>query len=241
MARTKQKKLISDFSDNFWIIENNGGYCLYDKSRYCKRANAQYLGKFYINNNGDKYVFNDDFYNTIPELIEAMDKYNATLPFSPEIYDPNYRKNYQIEMAVHDYLTSLGFKKINKRGVYRDIYELYDVFEQKICAVEIETVEDTTKGVMKRHVFQSESSYRLIEVPFNDLDSAIGACNSLISTYSTMLNVQMLNVFKTMTEARCSIMLDNTFNLKTFSIDTKDARQQAIEYLEKELKRLKGE
>lgn len=234
-----KNKLISDFGENFWVLPNNGGYCLYDKNRYCKRANAQYIGKFYISNNGDKYVFNDTYIDTIPELVKAMDKYNATLPFSPEIYDPTYRKNYQIEMALYDYLTSIGFKRLQQVGVYKEIFELFDAFCQKICAIEIETIEDTTTGVVRRWVYQSTNGHRVIEVPFKDLDSAIGACNSLLASYSSMLNVQMLNMFKSMTNARASIMLDSTFDMKKASLETKDARQQAIEYLEEELKRLK--
>lgn len=233
--------LIAAFGESYWVLPNNGGYCLYDTKRECKRANAQYVGKFYLSNNGERYVFNDDFIETVPELIETMDKYNATLPFSPEIYDPTYRKNYQIEMAVNDYLTSLGFKKISYRGVYGHIYELHDAYNQKVCAVEIETVEDTTKGCMRRWVFQTADANRIIEVPFSDLDSAIGACNSLLSSYCSMLNIQLLNMFNTMTDARASIMLDNTFDMKKASVTTLDARQQTIEFLEKELKRLKGE
>ena len=237
----RKPSLVMAFDDSYWVIENNGGYCLYDKNRYCKRANAQYLGKFYISNDGKKYVFNDNYYDTIGELIEAMDKYNATLPFSPEIYDPTYRKNVQIEMALHDYLSSLGFKKLHYRGVFSDIWELHDAYSQNVCAVEIETKMDSTIGYVRRHVFQTQEAERMIEVPFKDLESAVGACNSLLASYCSMLNVQLLNMFGNMTNARCSIMFDRTFDMKKASVETKDARQQAIEFLEAELKRLKGE
>lgn len=243
MATIKAKKnaLIKAFDDSFWVIQHDGGYCLYDKKRYCKRANAQYLGKFYINNDGTKYVFRDEYYTDKGGLIKAMDKYNAKLPFSAEIYDPTYRKNYQIEMAVYDYLLSLGFKRIGQKGVYNNMFELCDAYNQKICTIELITNEDTYTGVVRRLVYQAAYDYRIIEVPFKDMDSAIGACNSLLASYTSILNLQMLNIFKNMTDARASIMLDETFDMKKFSVDTKDARQMAIDYLESELKRLKGE
>lgn len=237
----KTSNLINAFDDNFWVLPHDGGYCLYDRTRYCKRANAQYLGKFYLSSRGDKYVFMDEYYDDIKSLIDAMDKYNEALPFSPEIYDPTYRKNYQIFMACYDYLTRLGFKKVNKVGVYRDVFILNDAYEQNICELEIETVKDTTKGVIRRWIYQNLWDGRVIEVPFISLETAIGAINSQVANYTTMLQAQLLNLFDDMTNERATIMLDNTFNINKGSQEYKDARQQTIEYLEAELKRLKGE
>lgn len=240
--KTEEKhSLINAFGENFWVIPWDGGYCLYDKTRYCKRANSQYLGKFYIASRGDKYVFQDEYYDNTKSLIEAMDEYNKNLPFSPEIYDPTYRKNHQIKMAAYDYLTSLGFKIQNKAGVLNDIYILNDAYEQKICELEIETTTDTTKGIVRRWIYQTALDGRVIEVPFTNLDTAIKAINSQIANYTLMLNVQALNLFKDMTEERATIILDNNYDIKKGNQQYKDARQQTIEYLEKELKRLKSE
>ena len=238
---TKQKQLIllDAFGDNFITIANNGGYCLYDTTRYCKRANAQYIGKFYLSNAMDKYIFQDRPYKTIEKLIEAMDKYNASLPFSPEVYDPTYRPNYQIEMAVYDYITSLGFKRIYPEGSIREMYELYEAFGQKVITIELITKEDSSEGIIRRWVYDNHNSAQMIDAPFKDLDSAVGALNSLLAAYCSMLQVQMLNMFKAMTTARCSVMLDSTFDMKKADVLTKDARQETIEFLEQELKRLK--
>ena len=233
--------LIRPFDDTFWIIPHDGGYCLYDRTRYCKRANAQYLGKFYISSGSDRYVFRDEYYEDAKSLICAMDKYNATLPFSPEIYDPTYRKNCQIEMASYDYLTSLGFKKLNDLGIFKDIFILNDAYEQKICELEIETVKDTTRGVVRRWIYQNKWDGKVIEVPFINLETAIGAINSQLANYTMLLHAQLLNLYEDMTKERATIVLDNTYDKAKGTSQYKDARQKTIEYLEKELKRLKGE
>lgn len=237
--QAKRYPLIKAFDDNYWVLPHDGGYCLYDRTRYCKRANSQYLGKFYLSSRGDRYSFRDEYYDDIKSLVGAMDKYNETLPFSPEIYDPTYRKNWQIVMATYDYLTSLGFNKVNRIGVFKDIFILKDAYEQKILELEIETVKDTTRGFVRRWIYQKQFDGRVIEVPFFNLETAIGAINSQVANYTTMLQAQLLNLFEDMTNERATIVLDNTYDKKKGSNQYKDARQQTIEYLESELKRLK--
>ena len=239
--RAMNNPLIKAFDDNFWVIPHDGGYCLYDKSRYCKRANAQYLGKFYISSGGNRYVFRENYYEDIKNLVDAMDKYNVTLPFSAEIYDPTWRKHAQIQMAAYDYLEKLGFKSLKNVHNLKDIYYLNDAFEQKIFELEIDVKHDTSVGFVRRLVYQNKHEVRIIEAPFIDIGTMVKAINSQIATYTTMIQAQLLNLFKDMSEDRASIILDNTYDIKNMSNECKDAREQSIEYLEKELKRLKGE
>jgi hypothetical protein len=42
--------------EQYIIIPCDGGYCLYDRNRKHKRANAQYLGRVYISTDGKKYM-----------------------------------------------------------------------------------------------------------------------------------------------------------------------------------------
>lgn len=236
----KEKALLNAFGDRYTALEHNGGYLLYDKTRKAKRSNYQYLGKFYISTAKDKYVYNDDVYGDIDSLVEAMELYNQTLPFDAEIYNPIFRKNYMVECALHDYLISLGFKADYK---HMDVlYVLNDAYGQNICALTYKVVEDTTEGVITRYIpSQDKWSDRWLENPFNDLDSAIGAVNSMIATYCTLINAQVIRTLNAMTNSRCSIMLNKGFDMRTMSVYIDDAKNQAIEYLENELKALKGE
>lgn len=235
----RKHPLIDAFGERYLIIPWDGGYCLYDYQRECKRANAMFIGQFYISSNGDKYVFRSERYDSIDTLIEAMDKYNATLPFAADIYDPSYRKNYRIELACYDYLTALGFKKEN--AIRADRYSFSDVYGHHLCDIELRTEMDSSNGKVLRRISTTEKQEMWQEAPFIDLETAIGAINSIVAGYLAVVQSQLMNALKSLTTARAALMITNTFDVGTLSVYTEDARKQTIEYLETELKRLKGE
>lgn len=233
----RPKKLLKTFDKRYQIIEYDGGYILYDKEGKSNRANALYLGYFSISTDGNKFSFNGDYYDTVDTLIEAMNAHNSTLPFDAEIYNPIYRKHCVVEMALHDYLESVGFK-MSMGGYSGKTYYLEDAYKQKICTICVNVNEDTTTGRILRLIPNSDT---WTESLFTDLDSAIGAVNSILSTYCLSINATTMNVLNALTNARASQMFDKTFSVKTMSFYTEDAKQKTIEILEKELKRLKGE
>lgn len=226
--------MLEAFGDRYLIFKHDGGWIVYDKERHSKRADILYLGIFYISTN-NKYSFRGDYYNTVDELIKAMEEYNKTLPFDAEIYNPSYRKHCMIEMAVHDYLENLGFKMSWKRDV---AYYIEDAYGQSVCTIQVEVKEDTTTGRISRTIPNSD---KWTEAPFTDLDSAIGAVNSILAIYCLSINATTMNVLNGLTNARASHILDKTFDMKKMSVFTEDAKQKTIERLEAELKRLKGE
>lgn len=239
MARpqSSRKKLLESFGERYQLIEHDGGWLLYDKEGHSIRANALYLGLFYISTDNTRYSFRGDYYTTVAELIQAMEAYNKTLPFDAEIYNPSYRKNCMVEMALHDYLNGLGFKM--SWGEYKgSIYYIEDAYGQRICTIQVEVKEDTTAGRISRLIPNSD---KWTDAPFTDLDSAIGAVNSILSMYCLSINAITINVLNALTESRASQVLDITFDVKKLSVYKEDAKKKTIEHLERELKRLKGE
>ena len=228
-------------AEQYVVIPCDGGYCLYDRNREHKRANAQYVGKFYISTNGTQYAFGNNYYSDIDSLIKAMDAYNATLPFSPEIYDPTYRKSFQIELAMHDYLCEIGFKKTPwsecSTRQHDSQYEIADAYGHKLITIIVDVDFDTSKGLIRRLI--NKDTWQ--ECPFHDLDSAIAACNSILAGYFSVVQAQLMNALNKLTSARATLVLDKHFDWKTLSTYSEDATQKTIEYLEAELKRLKGE
>lgn len=239
MARPKQKReqMLEAFGKRYQLIEHDGGWLLYDKEGHSIRANALYLGLFYISTDNTRYSFRGDYYNTVDKLIQAMEAYNKTLPFDAEIYNPSYRKHCMVEMALHDYLKSLGFK-MSWGGYDGTIYYIEDSYGQRICTIHVEVKEDTTSGRISRLIPNSD---KWTDAFFTDLDSAIGAVNSILSMYCLSINAITMNVLNALTESRASQVLDVTFDVKKMSAYKEDAKQKTIEHLEKELKRLKGE
>lgn len=227
----KGKEIIKNFGDRYQVIEHDGGYILYDKERKSNRANAHYLGYFFVSTDGNKFSFNGEYYDTVETLIEAMDAYNSTLPFDSEIYNPMYRKHCKIEMGLHDYLKSLGFSYDHHKG-----YCLADAYGQNICVINFEVEDDTTKGRVLRSIPNSE---KWTEAGFSDLDSAIGAVNSIVAPYCVITNAVISGMLKKLTDSRVSNICDKSFDFKTFNVYSEDIRKNAIEFMEKEIKALK--
>lgn len=230
-----KKALLAAFGRQYHVIEHDGGYLLYDCNRQSKRANALYLGRFYLSSKGDRYVFNDSYYESVGALVDAMDKYNETLPFSQDIYNPIYRKNYQIECAIHDYLSGLGF--VHTYTARSPRYILSSPYGESICVIEVNTKMDSQDGSLDRII----SENKWVSADFHDLDSAIGACNSLIVCHCALVQSKLMNVLSSLSKQRASMVLNNTFDIKSLSVYSDDARLKTIQYLEEELKRLKGE
>lgn len=227
----KKKALLTRFGERYICIEHDGGYLLYDKEGKAKRAQALFKGHFYLSSSGNKYIFHEEFYDTPEALIQAMEEWAKTLPFNVEIYNPSYKKNYTIECALQDYLISLGFTYSWGK------YILSDHEGKEMCLLEIEVEDDKTSGAVTR--FIGDGSWQ--DAKFTDLDSAIGACNILLSTYCLVVNAKVTALMSKMSNHRVSSFFHHTFNMKTLSFYSEDAKRKAIEQLEAELKRLKEE
>lgn len=229
---SKKKTLLKQFSERYTIIEHNGGYLLYDKEGKARRAQQLFKGLFYLSSGGNSYVFNEEYYSTPEELVQAMEEWAKTLPFDAELYNPVFKKSYMIECALHDYLTSLGF--VHNRNA---IYTLSDIEGKELCTIDYKVDDGKTSGVVAKHIAVN----RWQDAKFTDLDSAIGACDTLLATYFVSVNSTVSNMFSKMTSHRVSAFFTHTFDIGTLSIYSEDAKQKAIERLEKELKLLKGE
>lgn len=214
-----------------------GGYNIFDKEVPGKRTQYQFIGNFTIKKG--HYIFNDTEYTDSEELIKAMREYNNTQPFSPDINNPTLLESYRILCALEEYLTSVGFVAGDSYSRQTE-YNLLDMYGDVLCSITIEmNNEDSTdtSGTIIR--YKSNGSWT--ESPFYDLKSAIAACNTLLATYVSTSLLIMLNTIKKLTTSRCSELLYKTYNIRTLSVITEDAKKQCIELIEKELTKLKEE
>lgn len=236
--KNKDKHLLDALGERYTTIEHDGGYCLYDKQRPAKRSNSKYIGKFYIASDKTQYAFRDNYYKDVESLVAAMDAYNATLPFDADIYNPLFRSNYRIECALCDYLESLGFESLRRSR--ESTFVLNDCYGQRICELTIFVKEDTTEGVITRHILtRDQFKQYTTDSPFTDLDSAIASVNSILATYVASINACATNLLSKITTSRSALLLDKTFDLQKLEVYTEDARAKMIEVLEKELAELK--
>jgi len=239
-TRDKKRALLNAFGkkygNRFTILENDGGYVLYDKEQDAKltsQSYGKYIGKIYLASSGDYYVYREIHYHNVDDLLKAIEEYNATLPFDVEIYNPIFKPSYKIEAALSQYLRSLGFVSPTHYG---EAYQLKDLYGRDICCILYE-VEDDCSGKVTRFVNNSQWQ----ECEFTDLDSAVAAVNSLVATYLACVQAQVMNVLNLLMSSRATEILDHTIANNGLSEYITDAKEKAIVYLEQELKRLKGE
>ena len=236
--RNKDKILLDALGERYEVFEHDGGYCLYDKERPAKRSNYKYIGKFYVSSNKKQYAFGDKYYDDVESLVKAMDEYNSTLPFDIDIYNPLFKNSYRIEIALSDYLQSLGFARECGR---ESRYVLNDCYGQCICDLSVLVEENTTRGVITRNIITPDKDKMLrADSLFADLDSAVASVNTILATYVASVDAAAMNVLNKIINSRSAILLDTTFNVRTLSTFTEDGRQRMIEALEKELEQLKG-
>lgn len=229
--------LVSAFGgDQYIVIPWDGGYCLYDKTLPSNRANAAFLGKFYLSTNGTKYVFNDLYYDDTESLLKAMENWMSQQPFDRAVYDPTYRAHMRVFFVVADYLNELGFKRSKRMGYNdEDIFELKDIYGFVLCEMMLSLKHDTTEGSVSRII--NGSTWQ--EAEFTNFNSAIGACNSLLAAHILPMNSQTANVLDKMTTSRASTVTTHFVDEKTLSHYSGDAKAATIKRLEDELKRLK--
>ena len=238
----KENNLLDALGERYEVIEHDGGYCLYDKQRPAQRSNYKYIGKFYISSDKHRYAFNDKYYKDVESMVKAMDDYNATLPFDADIYCPIFKNSYRIEIALYDYLYSLGFAKVYGRGYGREQrFVLNDCYGQCICDLTVYVEDNTTKGIITRNILTPDKDKEInTNSPFVNLDSAIASVNTILASYIASVNSVAMNVLNKLTHSRSALLLETTFDLRKLSKFTEDGRKKMIEVLEKELAELKG-
>jgi len=230
----KKKSILNTLGERYKALEFNGGYLLYDQKRSGQRSNYLYLGRIYLSSDKTRFVFNDNYYDSVETLVPAMEAYNATLPFNAENYNPIFRKDYKIQCCLHDYLKSLGFT----RGFGKEEYVLSDAFGESVCIIKFDVTMDTENGTVQRLI---PNTSKWVEAQFVDLDSAMGACNSLISSHCSIVNAQLTRLLNQITKARVNEYYNKYFDVKTLTVYSADAKAKTISLLEEELKLLKGE
>lgn len=233
-----KKQLLSAIDKRYKVSEFMlGHYNIFDKEVPGRRTQHQYVGSFTIKKG--HYIFNDTEYTDSEELIKAMREYNNAQPFSPDINNPTFLESYRVLCALEEYLTSVGFVEGDSYSKQTE-YNLLDMYGDVLCTVTIEMNNEDgtdTSGTIIR--YKSNGSWT--ESPFYDLKSAIAACNTLLAAYVSTSLLIMLNTIKKLTSSRCSELLYKTYDIRTLSVITEDAKQQCIELIEKELTNLKEE
>ena len=217
---------------------NKGRFSLYDNNTKGKRSNYQYVGTFTLTPNYTHYVFNGERFDDALLMLDCMVAFNESLPFSPEVYDPTYRTHCGVEFAVGDYMEKLGFEAYWNGHADSCCYRYRNSLSGRVdYDIAVSVKDDTTEGTVRLTLMEA----RWMEAPFTDIESAIGAINTLLSTSLSYNSITTTTLMNLLSEQRSSEFFEKTFSWANFRVITEDAKAKTIAFLETELKKLKGE
>ena len=241
---------LRDIKEHFHVTEHDGFYLLFDKEiNTSKYLNRKYYGKIkYDSKDITTILFMDNggtlsFYKDTPidMFVKNIINYADSLPYPSCFYNPQFRKNVFIELCVNDYLKKLGFISINGySGSQTFVLRGYNPFKKDsdYITLTFKVNDDTTNG----RVSMINNTFNWMEVPFTNLDEAIGAINSLIKPVllsSVALSIDKLeNISDNLSNLDSAE--DNVIDAKSAKVYVSDAKEKVIKVLEDTLSKLKG-
>ena len=235
--RKSKKALLSDFSNDFIIrevkSENMKCFCVHEANTRSIYLNLEkFIGYFTLPEKMNGYVFRNNLYENANDVIDAMKAYNSTLLYDPELNYPFFRKDFKLEAALRTYLEKMSIK-MSKNSVQSFVYK--DMFGIEMFTIQLnldKDFENTFKGTLTIGL----NADTFMDSSFDSIDSAIGACNSLISFYCITHN--NMDLLGNLTEARNSTE-EVTIDYSSFSVMKHNAVKKTISLLEKELEKLR--
>ena len=201
-----------------------------------------------ISYNSKKQIvsFNGNDYKNINILNDAIKQWQDSLPFSVRHYDPTLRENVKVSGCINEYLTSIGFKRVDRSWHGNgDIYTMSTMnpyfIEDTIITMQVDVEEDSTNGSV---MCTSDKTSGFTRNSFVDLEDAIKTINSMIEPMilcSASGLVEALNKMSDLRQTNDKMGEMVVIDYKTFNTHTFNLRDKVIASLEKTLARLKGE
>lgn len=232
MRKTKLDKTLEDLGCfRMKSITLDKTWCLYDSNT------KGFLAKFTIDRVG-KLWFNGVAYKNASELLEAVSKYNSTLYFPSDTYNPDYRKEAVDEMRLHATMRESGLK-MSKLGGYSKsgAYELVDDMGAKFATVRSGVAENRSFA----NLVLSENSWIPLKddtAPLDE-DSCKAIKSYLAATYMYHISV-LVNAMGEMGElSRLDDIKVKTLDPKRLTVETSSAKDTIVRMLEDTLSRLK--
>lgn len=235
--KLSKKKMLEALEPKYSILKWENGYNLYDNNRKAQYCNG---GAFvaHIEIDNGNYIYQGNKYNNVEDLTNAIESYIVTLPFNHEFYDPVYNKTYFVEMCCNEYLNKLGFTRT------RDLTKDFNTYEYKnpllgdtLFKLRV-VIDDRDKTTGK--IYQNITDFKWIEVPFKDLESAIGAINSIVAQNAFIGATSSLKILSGINDMRSDDIVNMVNVSSVFRTSTTDMQEQLIPLLEKELAILKN-
>lgn len=177
-------------------------YYLFDKDGY--------LGEFSIASNGVP-EFNLVKYDVTEQLIDAIKKYNSTLPWPSDSYCPLYTEEHRIDCRIDYFLKNLGFKFSDFLSQYKKTYRL--VFESdKNYVITVSYLVNSEHNIDVSYYFSEEAG----------ADKCCTNLDEVISFFSTIISSVLINLSAEAIYVLCKLKSVNVNSIKNSDISWVD-------------------
>lgn len=226
--------VIKDFFDN--------RYHIYKKDVFNNGIGIGYIGSCRIENN--KYIFQDERFDTPEELCEAFKEYASTLPFPIALFDQSMRQSYQFQYIFDYYLTELlgfSFAKStcnyylsNSGQGYQKVIGDTKLEVHILCNIDCKASDND-----RISIFYEYHGYSIQSDPIKDWREGVNFINAYILAVISETFTEFDSLSKTIMEIKGVMMpnaegIDQTSSL--FNIKKVDAKKMMKEMLTKILK-----
>lgn len=219
-----------------------GEYDVYANDDKCGR---QFVCRVIVSNTAKKSViYNGAKYTNTDKLINDVKKFNDSLFFPADCYDPNLRKSYKEEQKINWYLTKvLKMKHGSWEDGVRDKYVMQNVYGDPILTISYRmdyNYEDNEENTGSGLIYRGLNGGSFISQAFKDAKEAVNIINTIIGVESI---VNLNNSMEALTNLKGGF--DDMKNVKVETIETvlygggQKYKDKVIPILENLLKKLK--
>ena len=162
-----------------------------------------------INFVGGKLRFNDQTYNSVDSMLEAIEEYNKTLEFSPDTYNPDNDTNFVTDLRSIETLKKCGYDmngygyngemKFTSEGVlgvkFPEVYGEYLISDSRFITMYDKNDSDSDKAKKTKSFIGAMYAANLAHIANKLAD--IGALDTLDSVPIKTVNIKTLQVTET--------------------------------------------
>ena len=239
-------EILKALNESYFVCKayngEKGEYDVYANDDKCGR---QFVCRVIVSNTAKKSViYNGVKYTNTEKWINEVNKFNDSLFFPADCYDPNFRKSCKEEQKINWYLTKvLKMKRGSWEDGARDEYIMRNVYGDPILTISYRmdynygaNEEDTGSGL----IYSGLNGGSFISPTFKDAEEAVNIINTIIGVESI---VNLNNSMEVLTNLKGGF--DDMKNVKVETFETvlygggQKYKDKVIPILENLLKKLK--
>lgn len=234
---------LKDLKENYHVIgPENGQYNIYSMKRPGKRTNSLYSGTIEVLGHGKiKHIQTGDIAKNADEFETIVDKWHASLEYSPECYDPMYAYGYREEYMMFDWFERNGIKYSSKTDKFViNLSSIYNSFAITF-SMEVNHEQDDDKHLFDFNIWTASDT--CMNISADSVDEAIDNIKTVVQAVQTDMLVYLFTSIDKLGDSNKVVAKLSDSNMVNFTniydIKKKTMKDFLVEKLEKTIEILK--